>query len=135
MGDVGAARIGLQPLSGGMDDEIHVLHRHGTKQHGISEHQGAHETRTALKGHPYRAHIGHLHHSAIGHGDFSQRFMFQLKLHHDMFGNAEHEGTRVCKGRDLQGMKVGLARVAQRNRGLHVAHQRWMSTGEAFSRH
>ena len=60
-----------------------------------------HETRTALKGHPYRAHIGHLHHSAIGHGDFPQRFLFQLKLHHDMFGNAKHQGTSVSKGRDL----------------------------------
>ena len=87
MGTIGAAGIGLQALPGGMDEQVHVLHRHRAQQHGVTEHQGPYETRSALIGHPHRPHVGHLHHPAIGHGDLPQRFLLQLQQHHHMYRN------------------------------------------------
>ncbi len=103
-----ATEPALQALAGGMDDQVHVFHRHRAQQHGVTAHQRPHKTGAALISHPHRPHIGHLHHPAIGHGDLPQRFLLQLELHHHMLRNAEHQGTRVRQGDHLQGVKLGL---------------------------
>ncbi|MDM7954502.1 MAG: hypothetical protein QUV07_14975 [Cyanobium sp. CZS 25K] len=100
----------------------HVLHGHGTQKNRITQHQHAHETAAAFTGHPHRAHVGNLHHPAAGDGDLPQGFLFQLQLHHHMRRDAEHQRAGVGQGRHLQGMQLGQARIAQRDRGLHVAH-------------
>jgi len=40
MRDVRAGRIDGQLPTRGIDDQVHVLHRHGTEQHLIAQHQG-----------------------------------------------------------------------------------------------
>ena len=87
MRDIRACRVNRYLSASGIDNQIHIFHRHCTKQNFIAQYQSADITKTIPERDFNRPDIRDIHIPTTRHRDLPNRFSIQLELKRNMFGN------------------------------------------------
>ena len=101
------------------DDQVHILHRHGTKKDFVSNHESSCKARSSVEADLYGTDIWAKSFRAVSNCNLAFVCRFELQLDSDVFRNAKVCRPGVDEGLNFQRLKLGLAWIPKRDNGVN----------------
>jgi hypothetical protein len=110
---VGAQRIDRDGPARRIDQQVHVLHRHGAEQNFIAHNERAHVAEALAEAHLDRPHIRHACAPPVCHGHIACRLSFEIELRGDVRWYAQHQRAGIGERLHCDGPQVHSAWIAE----------------------
>ena len=115
-------RIDVERSRPGKHYQVHVLHGNRPEKNLISQHESARKADAVLETQLDGPDVGNKPARAIGDGDFLFVDLVELELNAHMFRDAQVQRAGIRERFNLNGIKLRLPRIRQRECAGYKAH-------------